>query len=164
MSDPGPFLKLWWKGVDIIGNLLTGVLLALLALGSWRLQQWWQRSIAKRHKQEDQTAARRQRLSQLVTQRDTFAAQAEQLTQGEAAKSLVARYEAWLDATRLRDFHENWERCDKWKNAEWGIVTQLNNGFGDYVVEFKAEIQRGFAEDVRGTVLPEIADDSYEWP
>jgi hypothetical protein len=41
--DPGPFVKFWWRGVDIVTNLVSGLLLALVALGSWRIQQSWLR-------------------------------------------------------------------------------------------------------------------------
>ena len=61
-TDPGPFHKLWWHGVDIAANFITGLALAILAIASWRFQQWWQRRIEVRHRAEDELRSGRKRL------------------------------------------------------------------------------------------------------
>ena len=77
VSDPGPFIKLWWKGVDmvaaIIANLASAAIIAPLA---WR---FWERKKKERELSMERDSARiietevRQRAAAETSRKDTQA-------------------------------------------------------------------------------------------
>ena len=124
-TDPGPWVKFWWKGDDIAANFTSGMLVALTALGSWRLQQWWSSRLTK------DEALRKRR----IKQQTLAVAYSGYLTE---ASLLCAAADKFINDTRFESVpiyrHEGFPKLITLANAfsKWLEATSLaayrNNG------------------------------------
>ena len=159
--DPGPWLKLWWKGVDIVANLLTGVLLALLALGSWRIQQWWSRRLAHKHAKEDLLHGRRKQIRVWQESRDTFAARFQK--NGAPQFKILEEFEGWLRANHLYDWRDNHLIPEDWKRKPYWSSLALT-AKNPYANNLDPQNASYIAAEMRKIELPTDEDDSFDWP
>ena len=137
-TDPGPWVKFWWKGDDIAANFTSGMLIALTALGSWRLQQWWSSRLIK-----DEALRKRQIKQQtLADAYEGYLAEAHRLCAAAnefikdtrlgsvptykhegflELKTLADAFSKWLEATSLAAYRNNgkvWSEAKAQANQE----------------------------------------------
>jgi hypothetical protein len=148
------------KRVDIFANLVTGILLAMLALASWRLQQWWQRILTLRHRTQDALALRRERFDKLARRREDCLHQAEQIPvlHGEHDRlRLLREYRDWLKDNYLHRIAENrnifFEDCMSLES----LVENGRSGAVDSLLQRLPQL-------IRDTTLPSPDRDlSFPW-
>jgi hypothetical protein len=153
-------MKFWWKGVDIVANLTTGVGLALLALGSWRLQQRWRRKIDLRHEREDEMRRRLYLVQSLKAEQNDFWTQAATICSGHARDDnsqgffhdrvrLFEKYLRWMEQNGLDVRADNWKRYNALK--KWDL-------------ELQPTVLLRLPEEIRDTLLPDPnKDTAHRW-
>jgi len=61
ITDPGPWVKFWWKGVDIVADvfksLLTAGIVALVALLTWEQKKRREQKLDLEHERQKQIQA-----------------------------------------------------------------------------------------------------------
>lgn len=159
---PEAWQKLLDKRVDIVANILTGVLLAALAIGSWRLQQAWARRIERKHRRADELAARHETVRRMRDTRARFIGQASQiplfqsaqLTALDGADELIRELLVWLRASDLRN-HANNSRM--YENLRTTNIADVGSHAG------LQEVLRRIGSDLAELDLPRADDDNFHW-
>jgi hypothetical protein len=165
IADTPWWMKLWWKGVDIAANVISGVSLALLALGSWRLQQWWQQQIAEKRERDKEQQQRLNQLARLSAERDHFLHRAEEIVEGrpylnaaildvriDDVIKLAEDVQRWMDTNGLHQYQDNWRQFELWRaytayRHEGGSAPQI-------------ELKPTSINDIK---LPQASDRTFSW-
>jgi hypothetical protein len=125
ITDPGPWVKFWWKGVDILADviksLVTAAIVAVAAYLTWdqkkklelRHDKALKLQTEELEKQFAADRAHRERISSREEKIRRWKAERADLlnrfpTQEEmATRTLRERYEEWLETNRLIAFGSN---------------------------------------------------------
>lgn len=177
------FRKLADKRVDIFANALSGlavgITLALVALGSWRLQQAWQRKISLRHQAEDakrlgeakratQLEWRRGCIAKLKEERERFAERFEGEQDAIELKRAMDEFRAWLANNRLKDWRSNHtvanlDRRTTSTGVSVSMMAQMRIGPARGA-EVEAGLRNQLAADARNVEIPAQDEDYFDWP
>ena len=174
--------KLLDKRVDIAANALSGFLVALIAVGSWWIQQQWQRSLNLKHEREDKERhSKEDRITELnrrgiMIKRMTDARErhaSEVAACGSAAEvhRSLERTMAWLKKDDLLEFPENSGIVARW------TAPDPNGDAIPLLDRLRIAAQQGMGSDpvlparwamlpdeVRSVRLPEDDNDLFRWP
>ncbi len=169
LVDPGPFVKFWWKGVDVVADvlksLLTAAIVATVAYLTWEQKKRREHKLELEHERnkkiqeeslsrefaaerarQERTASREARISRWHTE---LAALFKRFPTIEeyGTLTLFARYREWLEASGLIAFGHNLEIAKRWSGR---------SGLSDKDV-------LKLREQIEATELPKVDDDTFLW-
>jgi hypothetical protein len=171
INDPGPWVKFWWKGVDIVAdvvkNVLTAGIIAVAAFLTWsqkkklelhhnralkEQEEQLNRAFALERNREDSRRLHEQTL--LYWRSELTSLVNELLVQRTIAKatSIRDRYVAWLEANRLSTFQRNQRIISSWR-----VVTFVD----DQKEEINKEEIDDFLTDIFDTAFPLSDDETF---
>jgi hypothetical protein len=179
IHDPGPWVKFWWKGVDIVSDvvksLLTAGIVAIVAYLTWEKKKRREQALDLEHdrnkKMQEEQLARR--FASERTQRERTAAREEKIRlwkagladllnrfpkkQAPGTKTLYHRYSEWLETNGLIAFGNNLEVVRQWHFSDFDRI-----GEGINIIDDIESIEK-FRSQIANTDLPKPDDDAFAW-
>jgi len=154
--DPNPFLKLWWKSVDIIANVISATISA--AVVAWFARRFikWKHDGELKLEERKREIHRKGRWRTLENAKQAYWAHAVTLENNNAnpldVKRLFTEYRKWMEDNSLHNFGENRKRFDammKMEESGGGIDTLILGRL---------------SQDIKGTALPDPGKDlGFPW-
>lgn len=169
VHDPGPWIKFWWKGVDVVADvvksLVTAGIVAVVAYLTWEKKKRREQALELEHErnkkvQEEQLA--RQFASERA-EHERKEAREEKIRRWKAELAdllnrfprkesggtvvLYQRYAEWLERNGLIAFGKNLEVAREWSSAQFSR---------------QRDIER-FRGQIAHTDLPKVNDDTFPW-
>ena len=182
--DPGPWVKFWWKGVDIVADvtksLLTALIIAVTAYLPWERKKTRQHALELKQEADKLCQAerldlefkasraretRRNRLSGLRNELETFATEIASAKRVEVARKIRDTYLEWLASNKLRSWKGNSATAIKWGSAGFDKIVPDEPGELPYGIKrgFDQEAISSFGTDMQKTAFPSPDDSDFPW-